>query len=142
MILLDTCVVAEALKTDRDSALVSWLDNQSADTLFISATSVAALLCGVAALPGGKRKKQIGSAFEMLLTRLFSSRILPFDQHAAISYGELVGTAHATGMLLSISEGQIAAIAVVHSFVVATRHNSIFESLGIKTINPWASLVK
>ncbi|HEY9730587.1 MAG TPA: PIN domain-containing protein [Drouetiella sp.] len=141
MILLDTCVIAEALRPDRDQALISWLDNQSAETLFIAATSVTDLLIGVAEMSNGKRKKQVGSALEMLLTRLFSSRILSFDQHAAVSCSELLSNARKIGISLSMSDGQLAALALVHGFAIATCHTRLFEPLGLKTVNPWTSAI-
>jgi hypothetical protein len=95
-------------------------------------------LIGIAEMPNGKRKKQISGALEMLLVRLFSSRILPFDQQAAVSYSELLNSA-TSGKSLSFCDGQIAAIAIVHNFAIATSNTTTYQSLGLKTINPWAS---
>jgi predicted nucleic acid-binding protein len=36
-----------------------------------------------------------------------------------------------------MADGQIAAIAKVHDFVVATRDTSPLEAAGIQVINPW-----
>jgi len=140
MIVLDTNVVSEALKPGRDLSVINWLDQQSAETLYLTATSLSELLIGIAVLPGGKRKSAIGSALDSLMSRLFGSRILPFDHDAARVYSELVSTARAAGKAVSMADGQIGAIAMVHGFSVATRDVIPFQALGLQVIDPWTAL--
>ncbi len=71
-----------------------------------------------------------------LLTDLFDTRILPFDQDAAVSYATLVTTARAKGHTISVADGQIAAIAATHGFIVATRDMAPFAAAGVAVINP------
>jgi toxin FitB len=71
-----------------------------------------------------------------LVERLFASRILPFDQPAAVVYARLVGRARAAGRTISVADGQIAAIASVHGFAVATRDTEPFVAVGVPVINP------
>lgn len=137
MIVLDTCVVAEALKPGRDSALVAWLDKQSVETLYLTSTSFAELLTGVSAISDGKRKSQIRSALDMLVERLFASRILPFDHLAAQSYCSLLSAARVAGLPVSYSVLMTGAVAAVHGFIVATHDTAVYESLGVPVINPW-----
>jgi len=138
MIILDTNVVSEALKPAGKEAVIAWLDEQSVDTLYLSATSLSELLFGVAIMPTGKRKIQIISGMDALLTNLFGARILPFDQDAAVAYSTLVSSARAAGTTVSIADGQIGAIASVHGYAVATRDVTPFKALGVPVINPWA----
>ena len=56
MIILDTNVVSEPLKPRFDPAVEAWLDQQPAETLYLTATSLAELRTGVALMPAGKRK--------------------------------------------------------------------------------------
>ena len=137
MIILDTNVVSEAVKVGRNPAVVAWLDGQSAETLYLAATSLSELLIGVEILPTGKRKDGLSAGLSDLLAKLFGSRVLPFDQEAAIAYGALVGGARAAGKAVSMPDGQIGAIASVHGFTVATRDTAPFIALGVSTINPW-----
>ncbi|SDE94397.1 hypothetical protein SAMN05421720_11724 [Rhodospira trueperi] len=53
MIVLDTNVVSEAMKPEPDPAVRDWLDEQAAETLYISSVTVAELLFGIGALPDG-----------------------------------------------------------------------------------------
>lgn len=137
MIILDTNVVSEPMKRNANPAVQTWLDQQAAETLYLTATSLAELLTGTAILPDGRRKEGLGDALSDLLGRLFGSRILAFDQQAAIAYAPLVCRARAEGRLISVADGQIAAIAAVHGFTVATRDTAPFTAVGIPVINPW-----
>jgi predicted nucleic acid-binding protein len=137
MIILDTNVVSEAMRVGRDPAVVAWLDRQSAQTLYLTATSLSELSVGVEILPAGKRKDGLSAGLSDLLAKLFGSRILPFDREAAIAYGALVGAARTAGKTVSMPDGQIGAIASVRSFTVASRDTAPFVALGVPTINPW-----
>ncbi|MBA3754911.1 MAG: type II toxin-antitoxin system VapC family toxin [Nitrosomonas sp.] len=137
MIILDTNVISEPMKPNSNPAVQAWLDRQTAETLYLTATSLSELLVGIEVLPDGKRKQGLGTALSELIVRLFGSRILPFDQQAAIAYAALVGQAKLNGCIISVADGQIAAIANVCGFTIATRDTAPFVAAGISVINPW-----
>lgn len=137
MIVLDTNVVSEPMKSNGDPAVQSWLDQQVAETLYLTATSLSELLVGIEILPYGKRKEGLDTALTELLARLFGSRILPFDRQAARAYAKLIGRARDEGRTVSVADGQIAAIATVHGFTVATRDTTPFVATGVPVIDPW-----
>jgi plasmid stability protein len=56
MIILDINVVSEPMKADGNSAVFMWLDNQFAESLFLTAVSLSELLVGIKTLPEGKRE--------------------------------------------------------------------------------------
>src|SRR5438874_8051501 len=124
------------MRPNGNPAVRAWLDQQVAETLYLTATSLAALM-GVEILPGGKRKEGLATALSELIESLFESRILPFDQQAARAYAPLVGRARAAGQIVSVADGQIAAIATLHGFAVATRDTAPFVAAGVPVINPW-----
>jgi predicted nucleic acid-binding protein len=137
MIVLDTNVISEPMKRHGDAAVRQWLDQQVAETLYLTAVSLSELLLGLAMLPPGRRKQSLDAALTELIEQLFATRILPFDQRAAIVYARLVGQARAAGRPVSVADGQIAAIATAHGFAVATRDTEPFTALGVSVINPW-----
>lgn len=137
MIILDTNVVSEAMRPNRNIDVVHWLDNQAAETLYLTSISLSELLLGVEVLPRGKRKEGLSAGLTELLFKLFGSRILSFDLHAATTYSVLVAKARVAGKTVSIADGQIAAIASAHEFTVASRDTFPFKSLGVPVINPW-----
>jgi toxin FitB len=137
MIVLDTNVVSEPMKRDGDPHVRAWLDRQSAETLYLTAISLSELLIGIEVLPTGKRKASLGAALYELLAGLFGDRILPFDQQAAVAYAPLVQRARRQGYSISVADAQIAAIATVHGFTVATRDAKPFAAAGVPLLNPW-----
>lgn len=139
MIILDTNVVSEPMKLNGNPVVRDWLDRQVAETLYLTATSLSELLVGIEILPDGKRKEILAVGLSELLVRLFGSRILPFDEQAAMAYAPLVGRARAAGCLVPAADGQIAAISAVHGFAVATRDVTPFAAAGVHVINPWES---
>jgi toxin FitB len=137
VIILDTNVVSEPMKPNGHRGVQAWLDEQIAETLYFTSISLSELLLGVEVLPDGKRKVGLAAALGELLTTLFGARVLPFDQHAATMYAGRVSRARAAGHAISMADGQIAAIAAVHGFTVATRDTGPFVAAGVPVVNPW-----
>ena len=137
MIILDTNVVSEPMRRNGDPAVRAWLDQQVAETLYLTATSLSELLVGIAILPKGKRKEGLDDALNELLDILFGSRILPFDRIAATAYAPVFSRARTKGRAISVADAQIAAIAMVHGFKVATRDTAPFIAAGVPVTNPW-----
>ena len=67
----------------------------------------------------------------------FEDRFLAFDREAAIAFALLASRAAAKGYSISVADCQIAAIAAVHGFAVATRDTAPFQAAGVPVINPW-----
>ncbi|MCW2318086.1 putative nucleic acid-binding protein [Rhodoblastus acidophilus] len=138
MILLDTNVVSEAMKPEPAPAVRHWLDEQAAETLYLSSVTVAELMFGIGALPEGKRKDKLTAALEGVL-KFFEPRILPFDTNAARRYADLAVKARAAGKGFPTPDGYIAAIAASHGFGVASRDASAFIAAGLTVIDPWSA---
>jgi hypothetical protein len=137
MVILDTNVISEPLKSAGDPAVLGWLDQQDIETLYLTAVTVAELRFGIAALPLGSRKRRLEEEFEQRILSLFKGRILPFDEPATVAYARIRAKAKIDGNAIGIADGFIAAIAAHHGFTVATRDTSPFEAAGIGVINPW-----
>ena len=93
MILLDSNVISEA---EPHQSVRDWLDAQSVETLYLSSITLAERMFGIGALPRGKRKAKLATAFDGVL-QLFEPRILPFDTEAARHYADLAVKARAAG---------------------------------------------
>ncbi|MBZ7927163.1 type II toxin-antitoxin system VapC family toxin (plasmid) [Ensifer adhaerens] len=139
MIVLDTNVVSEAMKPAPDLAVRNWLNDQVAETLYLSSVTLAELLFGIAALPEGRRKKALAETLDGML-ELFDDRVLPFDTAAARHYADLAAIARAAGKGFPTPDGYIVAIAASRGFIIATRDTSPFEAAGLSVVNPWSDL--
>ena len=137
MIVLDTNVVSEMMRTAPDSTVLSWLNTQVAEELWLNSVVVSELLFGIARLPAGARKRQLSNAFAAMLEQDFAVRILPFDLEAAVIYAELAAGCEAKGRPVEMADGQIAAICLAQGAKLATRNLKHFEGLGMVLVNPW-----
>ncbi|MFC5697503.1 type II toxin-antitoxin system VapC family toxin [Pseudomonas sp. GCM10022186] len=137
MILLDTNVLSEMMKTRPEPNVIAWLDAQPGSELAICSVSVAEILYGIARMPNGKRKDLLAVGADTLFNKLFADSILPFDADAAVHYAALVSACEVKGRAADMADGQIAAIARFYSAKVATRNTRDFEELGVTLVNPW-----
>jgi hypothetical protein len=136
MIVLDTNVLSEMLKPDPDKHVVEWLDRQEAETLYISAVTLAELKYGAYRLLGGKRRERLLSWIQGVQAML-EGRVLPFDADAAEALATAGVKAEKHGMRVEAPDAYIAASALAKGFSVATRNTKHFEPMGVGVINPW-----
>ena len=98
---------------------------------------MAELRYGVAALPAGKRKSALNRDLEARIVALFGQRILPFDTDAADAYAAIRARAKSSGLAIGTTDGYIAATAMAHGLIVATRDVKPFKAAGLSVIDPW-----
>lgn len=56
MIVLDTNILSELMRSGPDGAVLAWMSRQSMMTLFITTITQAEILYGLALLPEGRRR--------------------------------------------------------------------------------------
>lgn len=138
MIVLDTNVVSELMRTEPDSTVVSWLDAEAADDVFITAVTAAELVFGLERMPHGARRQRLASAIGDMLEFDFADRILPFDAHAALEYGTVVAGRERLGRPIGMADAMIVATALsADAALVATRNTRDFADTGIALFDPW-----
>jgi predicted nucleic acid-binding protein len=137
MVIVDTNVVAEVMRTSPAPAVVGWFNAQDSASLFLTAITVGEIRYGLRIMPEGQRRQTIEQGFNRIIATAFAGRILAFDEHAAVHYGEVMGRRKELGRPLSVPDGQIAALARLHSFAVATRNVRDFLDCGIELVNPF-----
>ncbi len=135
MIVLDTNVVSAAMRPEANSAVRAWLNEQVAETLYLTSVSLAEMLFGIAVLPVGKRRNTLTRALDGLL-ELFGDRVLPFDTDAAAHYARFAVAARKAGRGFPTPDGYIAAITASRGFIIASRDTSPYEAGGLRVIDP------
>ena len=83
MIVLDTNVLSEVMKSAPSPQVLRWMASHPALTLFTTAITQAEILYGVELLSKGKRRAALQAAVDAIFAQDFSGRILPFDSDAA-----------------------------------------------------------
>ena len=139
MIVLDTNVVSEAIRTEPDSSVASWLASRPSSSLFITAITQAELLYGLELLADGSRRRGLIDAVRAILRGGFRGRVLPFDGPAAEAYATIAAGRRALGKPISAFDAQIVAIAGSRGARVATRNVEDFDDCGVEVIDPWTS---
>jgi predicted nucleic acid-binding protein len=135
LILLDTNVVSELMKSLPDQRVEGWYLAHADDT-GLTAVALGELAYGIARLPEGARRGDLAARLVEWRVR-YADRTYPFSASAALRYGELMAQRERDGRPMSLPDGQIAAIAIDLGAQVATRNIRDFEGCGVKLIDPW-----
>jgi len=137
MIILDTNIVSEMMKTAPSRTVLDWLNAQDAASLYVTTITLAEIGYGLRLLPDGQRRRLLAERFDQFIARAFDQRILSFDAAAARAYGDIMGHRKELGRPIRVTDGQIAAIARANGFGIATRNIKDFEDSQIALINPF-----
>ena len=134
MFLLDTVVLSELRKADRNTQVEQWIKEHADDAMFISALTVGEIRRGIT-LQQGKDPafaSRLTSWLDSLLIYYGKKRILPVTTEVALAWGDLSAKlGNASADLL------IAATAQVHKLTVVTRNARHFMGSGVPVCNPW-----
>jgi toxin FitB len=133
MYVIDTVVFSELYKRQRHPEFVSWLEDKSEASFFLSTITIGEIERGV------ERQRQRNPVFaEALLSWLersitiYAARILPVTTDIARRWGQLSWRLGHSGVDL-----MIAATALEHGFAVVTRNVRHFTATGVAVKNPF-----
>ena len=141
MILLDTNVLSALMRDPPDPAVVRWLDQQPAESIWTTSITVFEVRMGLALLPDGRRQRTLQALFELLLAEDLQHRVLDFDSAAAARAAELAARRQRAGRPVDMRDTQIAGIALARHAAVATRNVRHFGDLDVPVIDPWQQAV-
>ncbi|MGW2841604.1 PIN domain-containing protein [Streptomyces sp. NPDC001493] len=137
MIILDTNVLSELVKSVPDPRVVDWLDSLVPEEVMTTAMTAAELWYGVRRLPDGKRRSELAEGIDAMLFEDLGGRIEVFDAAAATRYADIVMARERLGRPIAAADAQIAAICASRKATLATRNVKDFESTGVTLVNPW-----
>ena len=135
MYLLDTVVLSELRKSERNSGVVAWFEEKKDSELFLSVLTIGEIRKGICQQES--KNPQFAARLSEWLDALlyaYGSRVLPLSTAVALEWGML---SCRTGN--SSANGLIAATAKVHNLTVITRNTKHFEQAGVSFFNPWTA---
>ena len=135
--LLDTVLVSELVKRDRNPAVLAWIDAQDDAALFISVITLGEIQKGISRLPESPRKERLRLWLARDLPHRFGMRTLDVDSAVALLWGQMQGDAARRGETLPVVDCLIAATAWAHHLTVVTRNVRDMERCGVSILNPW-----
>jgi len=139
VIVLDTNVISELMRTEPDARVLAWVAAQPRALLCTTHINQAEILYGIAALPEGRRRAALAVAAEAIFAEDFAGRILPFGAAAAARYSEIVLARRRAGNPIEGFDALIAATALAAGAGVATRDIGGFAGCGLSLIDPWTA---
>ena len=136
--LLDTNVLSELIKPTPDPRVVQWIEGTDEVTLFLSVLTLGEIRNGIARLRSGVRRGRLEAWLRVDLRGRFQDRILPISEAIADRWGAISAAAAAKGKPLSVIDGLLAATALHHDLMLATRNASDVVATGVSILNPWS----
>jgi predicted nucleic acid-binding protein len=137
VIILDTNVLSELMRSQPAAAVFAWVAAQKRAGLYTTSVNKAEILYGIAALPEGRRRAALATAAEAMFIDDFAGRVVPFDEEAAVHYAEIVAARRREGRPIEAFDAQIAATARVAGADLATRDVADFAGCGLTLLDPW-----
>ena len=114
MIILDTNVLSELMRSQPDESVLRWIGTHQATNLFITALTQAEILYGLELLTEGKRRTDLKQAAQSMFDLDFARRILPFDSDSAQQFAMIAATRRTIGRPISQIDAQIAELRSDH----------------------------
>ena len=90
---------------------------------------------GILLLPKGKKRTSLERWFDDGVQRLHCPS---WDADTGLKWAELLARLRASGRAMPIKDSLIAATALLHGLVVATRNQLDFQPAGVKLVDPFA----
>jgi predicted nucleic acid-binding protein len=137
MIILDTNVLSALMREVPEAAVVAWMNQQPAASIWITSVTQFEARLGLALLPLGRRRQMLEKAFDRMLREDLENRVLDFDSAAAIEAASLAAARQKGGRSVDMRDTQIAGIVQARRGTLATRNVRHFSDLRIPVINPW-----
>lgn len=137
MVILDTNVLSALMQSPAEPKVVTWLDDQSAESIWITSITVFEARYGLELLPAGQRKSLLQARFEQILLDDLENRVLVFDSNAASEAATLAASRKARGRPVDMRDTFIAGIAMARRATLATRNIKHFEDLTVPVVSPW-----
>jgi predicted nucleic acid-binding protein len=139
VIILDTNVLSALMRTAPEPPVVTWLDRQPAESVWMTSITLFEARLGLALLPQGRRRRALEAAFTRLMEDDLENRVLDFDAAAATAAASLAADRQKAGRPADMRDMQIAGIALARHATIATRNVRHFADFKVPVVDPWAA---
>ena len=131
--LVDANVLSEPTKVSPNARVVEWLRRHESE-IAIDAIILGEVRFGILLLPKGKRRVGLERWFDSGVQRL---QCLPWEAETGLRWAALLARLRASGRAMPIKDSLIAASALTHGLVVATRNRADFQKAGVTLVDPF-----
>ena len=133
-VLIDTNVVSE-LKRGRKAAprVVTWFSSMPPERVFTSVVVLGEIRRGIELVARrDKTQAELLERWYASMRRRLGERVLPVDEPVMSTWARI-----SVPDMLPAYDGLIAATALVHDLIVATRDAADYRRAGVPVIDPW-----
>jgi predicted nucleic acid-binding protein len=131
--LVDANVLSEPTKQTANPRVVTWL-NSNESNLIVDSIIIGELRMGILALPRGRKRDRLEQWYEAVIETI---DCISWDATISQRWAALVVALKQKGETVPLLDGMIAATALQHDLIVATRNTRDFQKTGVKTFNPF-----
>jgi predicted nucleic acid-binding protein len=135
--LLDTNVVAEAMRAQPDTHVMTWLVAQSSAAVYLSVLTIGEIEQGIVRSAHPRRAERLRRWLHEDLIPGFGTRILAVDAAVMRQWGQITGRASLQGRPVGLVDSLLAATAITHGLILANRNARDVAALPVQTVNPW-----
>jgi predicted nucleic acid-binding protein len=135
--LLDTCVISEGTRPRPDRRVSAWQASMPQERMFLSVLTLGEIQKGISRLNDATRASRLKQWLDVDVRKRFAGRVLPLDEETLLAWGDLTGAAERRGRPLPVTDGLLAATALVHHLTFVTRDALDLSAAGIKVLDPW-----
>jgi len=138
VIVLDTNVVSEVMKSSPAARVTRWLASHARSTIFTTSVTQAEIFFGLEIMPHGRKRDALYNAATSMFRNQFADHVLAFDGDASHIFAMIAAARRRAGQPIGQFDCQIAAIARSHGAAIATRDLRDFADYGVQLIDPWS----
>jgi len=139
VIVLDTNIVSELMRTEPDIRVTGWLNGLPRRDVWVTTISIFELRFGIELHTRGERRRRLETSLAGIMRDAFYDRILGFDENAANAAASISARQRAVGRPREVRDTFIAGIVLARRADFATRNVRHFEDLDFRVFNPWVA---
>ncbi len=131
--LVDANVLSEPTKPAPHPKVIEWLQRHEQE-IAVDAIILGEIRFGILLLPKSRRRARLEQWFDSGVQRI---QCLPWEAETGLRWAALLAHLRATGRAMPIKDSLIAASALVHGLVMATRNGADFKKAGVRIVDPF-----
>jgi toxin FitB len=131
--LVDANILSEPTKPAPDPRVLEWLRAHESE-LAVDPIVLGELRFGILLLSKGRKRSALERWFDAGVQRL---HCVPWEAATGLTWAALLARLRAAGTAMPIKDSLIAATALTHDLIVATRNRPDFEKAGVRIVDPF-----
>jgi toxin FitB len=133
--LVDANILSEPTKPAPAAKVLQWLRDNERE-IAVDPIILGEVRFGILLLPKSNRRTKLERWFDAGVQRL---HCLPWEAETGLEWASLLARLRMSGRAMPIKDSLIAATALVHGLVVATRNRIDFQNAGVKVVDPFGA---